>query len=118
MNEFCEMKGIRREFSVARTPQQNGVAERKNRTLIKASRNMLADSKLPTTFWAEKDCLKLYKTIWKDAYSPYRMLTPVSATESSYENLGGSTPVNAANPSNADYPTDPLMSNLEDTVDL
>nr|GEV30150.1 hypothetical protein [Tanacetum cinerariifolium] len=31
MNEFCEMKGIRRKFSVARTPQQNGVAERKNR---------------------------------------------------------------------------------------
>ncbi|GJV29888.1 putative ribonuclease H-like domain-containing protein [Tanacetum coccineum] len=53
MNEFCEMKGIRREFSVARTPQQNGVAERKNRTLIEASRTMLADSKLPTTFWAE-----------------------------------------------------------------
>ncbi|GJR77209.1 retrovirus-related pol polyprotein from transposon TNT 1-94 [Tanacetum coccineum] len=36
-----------------RTPQQNGVAERKNRTLIKAARTMLADSKLPTTFWAE-----------------------------------------------------------------
>ncbi|GKB30108.1 putative ribonuclease H-like domain-containing protein [Tanacetum coccineum] len=34
MNEFCEMKGIKREFSVARTPQQNGVAKRKNRTLI------------------------------------------------------------------------------------
>ncbi|GJR81920.1 putative ribonuclease H-like domain-containing protein [Tanacetum coccineum] len=45
MNEFCEMKGIRREFSVARTPQQNGVAERKNRTLIEAARTMLADSK-------------------------------------------------------------------------
>ncbi|GJZ16922.1 putative ribonuclease H-like domain-containing protein [Tanacetum coccineum] len=53
MNQFCEMKGIKREFSVARTPQQNGVAERKNRTLIKAARTMLADSKLPTTFWAE-----------------------------------------------------------------
>nr|GEX33661.1 reverse transcriptase domain-containing protein [Tanacetum cinerariifolium] len=53
MNQFCEMKGIRREFSVARTPQQNGVAERKNRTLIEAVRTMLADSKLPTTFWAE-----------------------------------------------------------------
>ncbi|GJT60890.1 ribonuclease H-like domain-containing protein [Tanacetum coccineum] len=36
-----------------RTPQQNGVAERKNRTLIEAARTMLADSKLPTTFWAE-----------------------------------------------------------------
>ncbi|GJT63612.1 putative ribonuclease H-like domain-containing protein [Tanacetum coccineum] len=53
MNQFCEMKGIKREFSVARTPQQNGVAERKNRTLIEAARTMLVDSKLPTTFWAE-----------------------------------------------------------------
>ncbi|GJX61559.1 putative ribonuclease H-like domain-containing protein [Tanacetum coccineum] len=43
-------KGIKREYSVARTPQQNGVAERKNRTLIEAARTMLADSKLPTTF--------------------------------------------------------------------
>ncbi|GJY01822.1 ribonuclease H-like domain-containing protein [Tanacetum coccineum] len=53
MNEFCEQKGIKREYSVARTPQQNGVAERRNRTLIEAARTMLADSKLPTTFWAE-----------------------------------------------------------------
>ncbi|GJV13135.1 putative ribonuclease H-like domain-containing protein [Tanacetum coccineum] len=48
--ENCEMKDIRREFSVARTPQQNGVAERKNKTLIEAARTMLVDSKLPTTF--------------------------------------------------------------------
>ncbi|GJW11182.1 putative ribonuclease H-like domain-containing protein, partial [Tanacetum coccineum] len=40
-------------YSVARTPQKNGVAERRNRTLIKVARTMLADSKLPTTFWAE-----------------------------------------------------------------
>ncbi|GJS80616.1 putative ribonuclease H-like domain-containing protein [Tanacetum coccineum] len=53
MNQFCEMKGILRQFSVARTPQQNGVAKRRNRTLIEASRTMLTDSKLPTTFWAE-----------------------------------------------------------------
>ncbi|GJR50062.1 putative ribonuclease H-like domain-containing protein [Tanacetum coccineum] len=53
MDEFCREKGIKREYSVARTPQQNGVAERKNRTLIEAARTMLADSKLPTTFWAE-----------------------------------------------------------------
>ncbi|GJS80129.1 putative ribonuclease H-like domain-containing protein [Tanacetum coccineum] len=37
----------------SRTPQQNGVAKRKNRTLIEAARTMLVDSKLPTTFWAE-----------------------------------------------------------------
>ncbi|GKA35104.1 ribonuclease H-like domain-containing protein [Tanacetum coccineum] len=54
MNQFCEIKGIKREFSVARTPQLNGVAERRNRTLIEAARTMLVDSKLPTTFWAEE----------------------------------------------------------------
>ncbi|GKC81821.1 putative reverse transcriptase, RNA-dependent DNA polymerase [Tanacetum coccineum] len=53
MSEFCEKKGIKKEFSVARTPQQNGVTGRRNRTLIEAARTMLADSKLPTTFWAE-----------------------------------------------------------------
>ncbi|GJV46266.1 putative ribonuclease H-like domain-containing protein [Tanacetum coccineum] len=53
MDDFCREKGIKREYSVAKTPQQNGVAERRNMTLIKAARTMLADSKLPTTFWAE-----------------------------------------------------------------
>nr|GEU79368.1 putative ribonuclease H-like domain-containing protein [Tanacetum cinerariifolium] len=53
MNDFCAMKGIKREFSVARTPYQNSVAKRRNRTLIEAARIMLADSKLPTIFWAE-----------------------------------------------------------------
>nr|GFD25576.1 putative ribonuclease H-like domain-containing protein [Tanacetum cinerariifolium] len=53
MNEFCKEKGIKREYSVARTPQQNRVAERRKRTLIEAARTILADSKLLTTFWAE-----------------------------------------------------------------
>nr|GEU94677.1 putative ribonuclease H-like domain-containing protein [Tanacetum cinerariifolium] len=48
-----QLKGIKREYSNARTPQQNGVAERKNRTLIEDVRTMLADSFLPTTFWTE-----------------------------------------------------------------
>ncbi|GJZ91658.1 retrovirus-related pol polyprotein from transposon TNT 1-94 [Tanacetum coccineum] len=51
MDDFYREKGIKREYSVARTPQQNGVAERRNMTLIEAARTMLADSKLPTTFW-------------------------------------------------------------------
>ncbi|GJT66792.1 putative ribonuclease H-like domain-containing protein [Tanacetum coccineum] len=53
MHQFCERKGIKRDFSIARTPQQNRVAERKNRTLIETARTMLVDSKLPITFWAE-----------------------------------------------------------------
>nr|GFB36434.1 putative ribonuclease H-like domain-containing protein [Tanacetum cinerariifolium] len=43
----------KREFSVTRTPQQNGISERKIRTLIEATRTMLADSLLPIPFWAE-----------------------------------------------------------------
>nr|GEV92844.1 ribonuclease H-like domain-containing protein [Tanacetum cinerariifolium] len=44
--------GIKREFSVPRTPQQNGIAERKNRTLIEAAK-LCSDSLLPILFWAE-----------------------------------------------------------------
>ncbi|GJX73278.1 putative ribonuclease H-like domain-containing protein [Tanacetum coccineum] len=53
MLEFCGNKGIKQEYSNARSPQQNGVAKRMNRTLIEAARTMLADLLLPTTFWAE-----------------------------------------------------------------
>ncbi|GJX07557.1 ribonuclease H-like domain-containing protein [Tanacetum coccineum] len=54
INQTCVacQKGKQHRAS-SRTPQQNRVAERKNRTLIEAARTMLADSKLPTTFWAE-----------------------------------------------------------------
>nr|GEX87822.1 hypothetical protein [Tanacetum cinerariifolium] len=53
LNQLCRIKGIKREFSIPRTPQQNGIAERKNRTLIKAARTILVDLLLPIPFWAE-----------------------------------------------------------------
>ncbi|GKC28554.1 putative ribonuclease H-like domain-containing protein, partial [Tanacetum coccineum] len=53
MDDFYREKGIKREYSIARTPQQNCVVERGNRTLIEAARTMLADSKLLTIFWAK-----------------------------------------------------------------
>ncbi|GJU94204.1 putative ribonuclease H-like domain-containing protein [Tanacetum coccineum] len=79
MNQFCGMKGIKREFSVARTPQQNGVAKRKNRTLIEAARTMLADLLLPTTFWAEAVSTACYvqnKVLVTKPYNktPYELL--------------------------------------------
>ncbi|GKF72400.1 retrovirus-related pol polyprotein from transposon TNT 1-94 [Tanacetum coccineum] len=40
MSDFCKKKGVKKEFSVARTPQQNDVVERKNMTLIEAARTM------------------------------------------------------------------------------
>ncbi|GJS20450.1 retrovirus-related pol polyprotein from transposon TNT 1-94 [Tanacetum coccineum] len=84
MNQFCEMKGILRQFSVARTPQQNGVAERRNRTLIEAARTMLADSKLPTTFWAE--------AVNTACYVQNRVLVVKPHNKTSYELFHGRTP--------------------------
>ncbi|GJS37317.1 putative ribonuclease H-like domain-containing protein [Tanacetum coccineum] len=60
VDDFCREKGIKREYSVARTPQQNGMAKRRNRTLIEAARTMLVDSKLPIIFWAEAVSMACY----------------------------------------------------------
>ncbi|RVW18919.1 Retrovirus-related Pol polyprotein from transposon TNT 1-94 [Vitis vinifera] len=51
--EFCHSLGIKHEFSAPRTPQQNGVVERKNRVLQEMARTMLNQHELPTHFWAE-----------------------------------------------------------------
>nr|GEW31168.1 hypothetical protein [Tanacetum cinerariifolium] len=53
LDELYGMKGIKREHSNARTPLQNEVTERNNKTLIESTRTMLADSLLPITFLAE-----------------------------------------------------------------
>ncbi|KAH9670830.1 hypothetical protein KPL70_017126 [Citrus sinensis] len=51
--EFCEANGIQRPLTVPRSPQQNGVAERKNRTILDMARSMLKSKRLPKEFWAE-----------------------------------------------------------------
>ncbi|GKE02620.1 putative ribonuclease H-like domain-containing protein [Tanacetum coccineum] len=85
MNDFCAIKGIIKEVSNARTPLQNGVAERKNRTLIEAARTMLADSLLPVIFWAEA------------VNTAYYVLNTVLVTKTQnktpYELINGRTPL-------------------------
>ncbi|GJX05351.1 ribonuclease H-like domain-containing protein [Tanacetum coccineum] len=85
MLEFCGNKGIKQEYSNARTPQQNGVAERMNRTLIEAARTMLADSLLPTTFWAEAVSTACY------IFNRVRVTKPQHKTP--YELLFGHKPI-------------------------
>ena len=53
LDEFLSDEGIKHQYSTPYTPQQNGVAERKNRTLMDAARSMLAEFKSPYNFWAE-----------------------------------------------------------------
>ncbi|RDY01786.1 hypothetical protein CR513_14843, partial [Mucuna pruriens] len=52
-NQFCEKNGIRHPLTVPRTPQQNGVVERKNRTILNMARCMLKAKSMPKEFWAE-----------------------------------------------------------------
>nr|GEW96911.1 putative ribonuclease H-like domain-containing protein [Tanacetum cinerariifolium] len=84
INDFYSRKGIKREFSNARTPQQNGVAERRNGTLIEAPRTMLADAKLPVTFWTE--------AVNTACYVQNRVLVNKSQNKTSYELFNGRTP--------------------------
>ena len=53
LEEFCDEKGISQNFSSPCTSEQNGVAERRNRTLIEAARTMLNSARLPKQFWGE-----------------------------------------------------------------
>nr|GFB09846.1 putative ribonuclease H-like domain-containing protein [Tanacetum cinerariifolium] len=84
LDEFCGMKGIKREYSNARTPQKNRVIERKNRTLIEAARTMLVDSLLPITFCAE--------AVNTACYVLNRALVTKSHNKTPYELLNGRTP--------------------------
>ena len=58
--EFCENNGYTHNFSSPRTPQQNGVVERKNRTLQEMARTMIQDYDLPLYFWAEATLTSCY----------------------------------------------------------
>jgi hypothetical protein len=81
---FCNEKGILQEFSAPYTPQQNGVAERKNRTLIEVARSMLADSMLPVKFWNE--------AVTAACYTLNRVLTVKKYDKTCYELLNNRKP--------------------------
>nr|GEU55633.1 hypothetical protein [Tanacetum cinerariifolium] len=78
-------KRIKREYSNAITPQQNGVAERKNRTLIKVAKTMLADLFLPNTFWAE--------AVSTACYVFNRVLVTKPQNKTPYELITGRIPI-------------------------
>ncbi|GJY10440.1 putative ribonuclease H-like domain-containing protein [Tanacetum coccineum] len=85
MLELCGNREIKQEYSNARTPHQNGVAERINRTLIEAARTMLVDLLLPTTFWAEAVSTACY------VFNRVRVTKPQNKTP--YELLFGHKPI-------------------------
>ncbi|GJS23854.1 putative ribonuclease H-like domain-containing protein, partial [Tanacetum coccineum] len=133
MIQFCGMKGIKREFSVARTAQQNNVAERKNMTLIEAVRIMLTDLLLPNRAIPTQQYILLpllYDSLQssKDAVADYASKKTNEEPANEGERNGYANNTNkyiTVSPSistagkkftNADdLPTDPLIPDLEDT---
>jgi transposase InsO family protein len=77
---YLNKEGIKHEFSAPHTPQQNGVAERKNMTLIKMTRTMVYEYKTSNQFWVEavntachaSNRLYLHKLLKK---TPYEFIT-------------------------------------------
>jgi IS30 family transposase len=57
---FCRDVGIKRELTTPYNPQQNGVAERKNRTIMEAVKTMIHDQDLPMCLWAEAAMAAVY----------------------------------------------------------
>ena len=51
--EYCDEKGLARQLTIPNTPQQNGVVERRNRTLLDMVRSMMVQAKLPISFWGD-----------------------------------------------------------------
>ena len=74
---YLTKEGVRHELTIPHTPQQNGVAERLNRTLIESVRTMLADSKVPHKFWAEV----LSTAVYLRNRSPTKALQKVTPCE-------------------------------------
>ena len=82
--KFCAEKGISHEFTVPYCPQQNGVAERMNRTIMEGARSMLYQAKLPLEFWAEACSTAVYLH--------NRSLTTALKDETPFERLFGRRP--------------------------
>ncbi|KAK1682301.1 hypothetical protein QYE76_043149 [Lolium multiflorum] len=84
LNDFLSDEGIRHQYSAAYTPQQNGVAERKNRTLLDMARSMMAEYKSRYNFWAE--------AISTACHSSNRLYLRKGLNKTPYEILTGNKP--------------------------
>ena len=90
LNEFCTDKGISRQYSAPRTPQQNGVVERKNMTLVEAAKTMLNEAKLSLHFWAE--------AVNTTCYTQNRNLINKDYNKTSYEIMDNKKPTSEVFP--------------------
>ena len=74
---YLKTEGVRHELIILKTPEQNGTAERMNRTLVEAARSMLSGSHLPPKFWTEA----LSTAVYVRNRSPTKVLSQMTPQE-------------------------------------
>ncbi|GJV56131.1 retrovirus-related pol polyprotein from transposon TNT 1-94 [Tanacetum coccineum] len=91
LHAYFKEEGIEHQTSTPRTPEQNGVVERRNRTLVEAARTMLSASKLPLSFWAEAARSSRTKGVQIDNSDPVpprqNVVPSAEKTDSSHQGL-------------------------------
>ncbi|XP_055814518.1 uncharacterized protein LOC129884204 [Solanum dulcamara] len=83
-NKYCEEMGIDHKLTVSYSPEQNGVSERKNRTVVEMARCLLLEKKLPQSFWAE--------AVYTSVYLLNRLPTKVVDKKTPIEAWSGTKP--------------------------
>lgn len=91
--KYCDDHSIHRQLTMPYTPEQNGVAERKNRIVIEMARSMLKEKAPPNQFWAEVVATSIYilnlsPTKAVQDQIPYEVWTDIKPTVSHFEFLG------------------------------
>ena len=110
--EYLKARGIRHELTVPHSPQQNGVAERMNRTLMESATTMIAHAKLPNSFWAEAVATASYirNRLPTTAFKTPSTQTSTLSTQSSTTNSTLSTQPSTPNSTTSTQPSTPTST--------
>lgn len=91
MESYLKKEGIKMQHTVGYAAEQNGVAERKNRTLMEAARSMLTESDLPKCLWAEAVATAAYtfnRIVNKNGKTPYELMHGMKPPKIAYHEFG------------------------------
>ena len=86
-SKFCKDCGIKRQLTTSFTPQQNGVCERKNRTIVNMARSMLHSQDLKYMFWADASRTSIY-ILNRSPTKSLEGITPYEASHGRKPNVG------------------------------
>ncbi|WVZ49092.1 LOW QUALITY PROTEIN: hypothetical protein U9M48_000473, partial [Paspalum notatum var. saurae] len=97
LNDYCAELGVGRELTTPYSPQQNGVVERRNRSVVGTARCMLKAMELPGVFWAEAVTTAIYLLNWSTSKStggktPYELWSGAPPAVHHLRTFGVTTP--------------------------